>query len=273
MRAGVAAPPEKDSSRQDARSSSSSSNGGSSSSSNGHSSSRSSNGHSSSRSSGDGSKSKWRSLLTSSIDEVAPFGLPTVAELPAQLSQLLDSSDDGDMMSHLHSRAAEAAAATQVLHALQQQEAEAAVKSAELAASSLAAERKLAAAVKSEATAAGRLLQAEHAATTGDRAVSTSWGSRVDVATKQQLEAARQQLEESVAARAAAQAELQELKAALTKEQKQVRGAAVAVPTDSTLRCTHCILSPAELRNSCVTPAQEQLCDTSCQQESSGTAV
>jgi hypothetical protein len=44
---------------------------------------------------------------------------------------------------------------SQVLHVLQQQEAEAAVKSAELAASSFSAEKRLAHAVRAEAQAAG----------------------------------------------------------------------------------------------------------------------
>lgn len=57
--------------------------------------------------------SKWRSLLLSSIDEVAPYGLPSVSELPSQLSQML-ASDQGGMMSHLHDKAAQAAATTQV---------------------------------------------------------------------------------------------------------------------------------------------------------------
>jgi hypothetical protein len=57
--------------------------------------------------------SKWRSLLMSSIDEVAPYGLPSVSELPSQLSQML-ASDQGGMMSHLHDKAAQAAATTQV---------------------------------------------------------------------------------------------------------------------------------------------------------------
>lgn len=195
MQGSAAAPPGKDS-RQDMAISSSSSNG----------------------------KSKWRSKLMSSIDEVAPYGLPSVAELPAQLSQLL-ASDEGGMMSHLHSKAAEAAAATQVLHALQQQEAQAAVKSAELAASSLAAEKKLAAAVQTEATAAGRVLQAEHAVQTAAVANGRNGNghdARVYAAVQRQLQAARQQLDESVAARTAAQNELRELKVALTREQKQV---------------------------------------------------
>jgi hypothetical protein len=177
---------------------------------------------------GKGGNTKWRSLLMSSIDDVPPFGLPSVSELPGQLSQLL-ASDNGSMISHLHSKAAEAAAATQVLHVLQQQEAEAAVKSAELAANSLAAEKKLVQAVRSEATAAGRLLQVEHAAMAAaesDRRSSSSsggGGGRVDVGMRQELEAARRQLEESVAARTAAQTELQALKDALAQEQKQVR--------------------------------------------------
>jgi hypothetical protein len=173
-----------------------------------------------------GGSSKWRSLLQSSFDD-AGQGLPSVAELPEQMKQLLDSDNTG-MMSHLHNKAAEAAAATQVLHVLQQQEAHAVVKSAELAASSLAAERRLAEAVRAEAQAAGVLLEVEQAAKVGahsrssnDR--SSNGGGRVTKAVVSQLETARRQLEESAAARAAAQAELQELKSALTREQKQVR--------------------------------------------------
>jgi hypothetical protein len=154
-------------------------------------------------------------------------GLPSVAELPEQMKQLLDSDNTG-MMSHLRDKAAEAAAATQVLHVLQQQEAQAVVKSAELAASSLAAERRLAEAVRAEAQAAGVLLEVEQAAKVGSHSRSSNGRSsnsrgRGDTAVMSQLETARKQLEESAAARAAAQAQLQELKSALAREQKQVR--------------------------------------------------
>lgn len=129
-------------------------------------------------------------------------------------------------MSHLHSKAAEAAAASQVLHALQQQEADAAVKSAELAVCSLSAERRLAQAVESEAYAAGRLLQIEHAAVSNagsPRDGRHGQQAQLDARLQQKLREARQQLEASVAARAAVQTEVQGLKTALAKEQKQVR--------------------------------------------------
>ena len=53
----------------------------------------------------------------------------------------------------------------------------------------------------------------------------SSSGSRfcAEVATRQQLEIARRQLDEAVAARSEAQAELQAVKATLAREQKQVR--------------------------------------------------
>lgn len=111
-----------------------------------------------------GSSSRWRSrMATSNLDDLGG-ALPSVSELPRQLSALLSSDSDSGMSSHLHVKAAQAAAATQVLHALQQQEAQAAVKSAELAASSLEVEKRLAVAVRSEAEAAQQLLSVEQAA-------------------------------------------------------------------------------------------------------------
>jgi len=174
------------------------------------------------------SSSKWRSLM-SSVDTKVPTALPQASELPAHLSQLL-ASDSTGVMGHLQHKAVEAAAATQVLHMLQQQDADVAVKSAELAASSLAAEKKLAEAVRCEAQAAGQLLQLEQAAKApaGSISISRNSSSRSQAlklagkAMQQQLSAARRQLEETTTARAAAQAEVEDLKAALLQEQSQV---------------------------------------------------
>lgn len=174
------------------------------------------------------SSSKWRSLM-SAVDTKVPTALPQASELPAHLSQLL-ASDSTGVMGHLQHKAVEAAAATQVLHMLQQQDADVAVKSAELAASSLTAEKKLAEAVKVEAQAAGQLLQLEQAANVPAGRISPSRNSSsrsqalklAGKAMQQQLSAARKQLEETTTARAAAQAEVEGLKAALLQEQSQV---------------------------------------------------
>lgn len=176
--------------------------------------------------------SKWRSLLMSTEEDDGSS--PTV--LPAHLSELLLSdSQGGSLAQHLHRKAAEAAAATQVLHVLQEQEAEVAVKSAELAASSLAAEQRLAEAVKGEAQAVGQLLEVQQASTAAaavegrKKAVSRRGSSKSEAlklattAMQEQLADARVQVEEAVAARAAAQQEVEGLKAALQQEQNQVR--------------------------------------------------
>lgn len=73
--------------------------------------------------------------------------------------------------------------------------------------------------------AAGRLLEVEQSVQAAVNGNGSSSGSRfrADVATRQQLEIARRQLDEAVAARSEAQAELQAVKATLAREQKQVR--------------------------------------------------
>jgi hypothetical protein len=83
-------------------------------------------------------------------------------ELPAVSDALTTLTPE--VLQQLQLKAAEAAAAAHALHALQQQDAEAAVKSAELAASSLEAERKVAEAMRNEAAAAQQLLEVERAA-------------------------------------------------------------------------------------------------------------
>lgn len=169
------------------------------------------------------------------------------------------ASDQGGMMSHLHDKAAQAAAATQVLHVLQQQDTEAAVKSAELAARSITAEVKHAEAVRAEAHAAGRLLevQASAQAQAGGRGGSTTISGsrgRADVATRQQLETVRRQMEEAVAARSEAQAELQGLRAALTREQKQVGAGGRLCSAGVLLRIAVYNLGGGRVPNQCVLP-------------------
>jgi hypothetical protein len=92
----------------------------------------------------------------------APLLQALLNELPAVSDALTTLTPE--VLQQLQLKAAEAAAAAHALHALQQQDAAAAVKSAELAASSLEAERKVAEAMRSEAAAAQQLLEVERAA-------------------------------------------------------------------------------------------------------------
>jgi hypothetical protein len=98
-------------------------------------------------------------------------------ELPAVSDALITLTPE--VLQQLQEKAAEAAAAAQALHVLQQQDAEAAVKSAELAASSLEAERKVAEAMRNEAAAAQQLLEVERAAKEAAEAYAKHLGEEV----------------------------------------------------------------------------------------------
>lgn len=191
--------------------------------------------------------------------------LPSVSELPGHIAQLLtqqrqpsSGSTDGRsspaVMQQLQQKAAEASAAAQALYSLQQQDADAAVKAAELAASSIEAERRVAEAMRSEALAAQQLLQVERAAKEAAEADAQQlsaeltqlkqqlalqhkgWGPRrssgsdsgskgggVSMAFLQKpLAEAHERLTAATELRSAAEAELRKISNALLHEQHQV---------------------------------------------------
>lgn len=206
---------------------------------------------------------RWSSVIVPS----EPLPLPS--ELPHHMAQLLTeqhqgfgtngSSNSPTAMQRLQQKAAEAASTAQALHSLQQQDADTAVRAAELAASSIEAERRVAEAMRGEALAAQQLLEVERAAkeaaeasaeqlsaevtqlrgqlalqhkgwgpqqqrtSSDDGSRSSSRGGGMGMAVVQaQLADAHERLAAATQMRSAAEAELREITCALVHEQNQV---------------------------------------------------
>lgn len=202
--------------------------------------------------------SRWSSV------EVPKERLPLASELPQHMAQMMEkkpaavgagsNSSSSIAMQQLQAKAAEAAAAAQSLHSLQQRDADTAVKAAELAASSIEAERRVAEAMRSEALAAQYLLEVERSskeaaeanveqlsveverlrsqlesqqsswrhADSDDSSIIRSSNSMGMAVLQKQLSEAHARLTSATQMRSKAEAELREITCALMHEQHQV---------------------------------------------------